>query len=217
MDQFSNLIIRNAYIPVLITASYALLVRKQLTPNLRIFSWFIFLSAIVQVTSTLLWVQSKNNLPLLHFYVATGFLCLAWFYGTVLRDFINKKVIWYIAGFFTIFTLINGIFIQGIFTFASYALTAESILIIILSLSTFMLLLSDIVKEKRMQESVSLNWINSGLFVYYSSSLLIFYFGEVITHTFSKTLNHYTWVLHFVFLTVMHGCFFIGLWKRPRN
>ncbi len=156
-------------------------------------------------------------MPLLHFYTAGGFICLAWFYKTVLNNFINARIFWSVALLFLIFTLVNSFFIQNIFTFNSNALTVESVLIIILALFTFVFFLNDIVKESGRPDIKSLNWINSGLFIYHSSDLLIFYFGATITHSFSKSLNLYTWVFHSFFSIVMYTCFFTGLWKRSRT
>ncbi|MBI1767238.1 MAG: hypothetical protein HYR67_02555 [Bacteroidetes bacterium] len=203
--------------PVLVTTAYGLFIYKRLIEELKIFSWFLFLSGFIQLVSSLLWFNRQNNLPLLHLYVAAGFVCLAWFYASVLKDFVNQKIIWGAAILFTLFTVINSLFVQNILTFNSYALTTESVLIIILSLFTFIVLLNDIVKEKRMPLIKSLNWINSGLFIYYTSSLLIFYFGDLFTRKFPVYLNQYTWVLHAFFSLVMYSCFFVGLWKRPRN
>lgn len=162
-------------------------------------------------------VAGQNNMPLLHVYVAAGFTCLAWFYKTILNRFINAKIIWSVAILFLLFTVINSLFFEDILTFNSNALTVESILIIILALFTFTFFLNDIVKETGGHDIKSLSWINSGLFIYHSSSLLIFYFGAVITHTFSKNLNLYTWIFHSFFSMVMYTCFFIGLWKRSRT
>ena len=217
MNEIVKLVNNFSPLPVLITSAYALLVYKQLTRELKVFCWFIFASGLVQLLSSLLWFQSKNNLPLLHLYVAGGFICLAWFYSSVLKNFISQKIIWGAATLFTIFTLTNSLFIQNIYTFNSHALTTESVLIIIFSLFTFIVLMNDIVKEKRIHLIKSLNWINSGLFIYYTSSLMIFYFGEIITHTFSKSMNRYTWFFHSFFSLAMYFCFFVGLWKRPRH
>jgi hypothetical protein len=217
MDEIIKLINVFSPAPALITVGYGLFIYKRLIGELKIFSWFLFLSGFIQLLSSILWFKSKNNLPLLHVYVAAGYLCLAWFYSAVLKGFIDQKIIWWSAILFISFTLVNAVFFQNIFTFASHALTVESVLVIILSLSTFIFLLNDMVKKKKMRLVKSLNWINSGLFIYYTSSLLIFYFGEVITHTFSKNLNRYTWALHTFFLMVMYFCFFVGLWQRPRN
>jgi hypothetical protein len=214
---FSETVIIASHVPILLTVVYAAIHYKKMRRELQVFSWFVFLSGITQFVSLAFWFARQNNMPILHFYVATGFICIAWFYNTVLRGFINAKIIWSVAILFLLFTVINSIFIQSVFTFNSYALTLESILIVILALFTFMFFLNDIVKETTGHDLKGLNWINSGLFVYHASNLLIFYFGAVITQTFSKNLNLYTWILHSFFSIVMYACFFIGLWKRSRT
>lgn len=216
MMSFSEIVIVVSHLPILLTVVYALIYYKQLGHELKVFSWFIFLSGIIQFISLGFWYAGKNNMPLLHVYVAAGFICLTWFYKTLLNGFINAKIIWLIAILFLLFTIINSLFIQPILTFNSYALTVESILIIILALFTFKFFLNDIVKEKSGKDIKSLNWINSGLFIYYSSSMLIFYFGSIITQSFSRNLNLYTWIFHSFFSIVMYTCFFIGLWKRSK-
>lgn len=217
MEIIINIINNYAPVPVLLVGAYTLFIFQSLVRELKIFSVFIFLSVLIQIISSFLWFKSINNLPLLHIYVAVGFVSISWFYSAILQDFINKRLIWGTAILFTAFTIINSTFFQPPYTFNSYALTVQAILIIILSLSTFLLLLNDIVKGKRMHLIGSINWINSGLFIYYTSSILIFYFGDYFTRTFPVFLNQYTWALHAVFSMLMYGCFFIGLWKRPKE
>ena len=212
----AKIIIVFSHLPILITVGYALMVYKKAGAELKTFSWFLFVSGIIQIASLVFWFLGKNNFGLLHLYVALGFICLAWFYNTVLGDFINKKIIWVGATVFLLFTCINSLFIQKTSSFNSNALTVECVLVIILSLSTYMFLLNDIVKEKRRDLIKSLNWINSGLFIYYLSSLLIFYFGDAVTRFFPAHINRYIWVLHSFFSIVMYCCFFVGLWKRPK-
>jgi hypothetical protein len=216
MDEILQSVILFSPTPVFLTAAYAVLVFKKLKGELRIFAWFVFVSAIVQAVVYVLWYYSQNNLPLYPFYIVSGYGCLAWFYGEVMKGFINPKIIWGSAIGLALFTIVNAFFFQGIFTFPSNALTAESVLVIILSLSTFSFLLEDVIKKKKAHLVKSLNWINSGLFIYYTSSLLIFYFADVLA-TSSSSINRYTWTLHTFFLIVMHSCFFVGLWKRPSN
>lgn len=217
MEDLAPVIMKFVSAPVLITAGYALFIYRKLAKELQVFSWFLFLSAIVEVASKILWFQSRNNMPLLHFYVAAGFFLLALFYQRVLNDFINKKIIRVVLIIFLTFTIINSLAIQPLTTFNSYALTLESVLIIILSLSTFILMMDDIVRKKRLNIARSLNWINSGLFIYYLSSLLIFYFGDLITLLSPSHLVKYTWVIHAFFSFIMYCCFFVGLWCRQKN
>lgn len=215
--QIAFLIIKYSFIPLLIVLVYNLFIYRKLTLELKTLSWFIFFSAVIELVSRILWLNSRNNMPLLHLYVAGGGFLLALFYQRVLDGFISKKVIGTLTVIFLVITTINSLFIQGIYTFNSYGLTVEAIIVIILSLSTYRVMLNDIVRQNRMGLTKSLNWINSGLFIYYSSSLLIFYFGEVINHFFSHEASLYSAVLHSFFAAIMYLCFFIGLWHRPAN
>jgi hypothetical protein len=201
-----------SHLPIAISALYALFIYRQLAPELKIFSFFLFFSAVVQLSALALALNRINNLPLLHIYVAAGFLLLAIFYKKILNGFIQGRLIWIITIAFLVYTILNSIFIEPVRTFNSSALTVESILIVILSLFTFIVLLNDIARERRSSLIRSINWINSGLFIYYSSSLLIFY----LTNNFSFSFNRYIWILHSFFSMVMYACFYIGLWKRQR-
>lgn len=203
-------------IPEFITTGYAIFLFRHLKNELRIFCWFIFLSCAVELIGMPFWWLHKNNLPLLHVYVATGFFCLAWFYKTALRDFINPRIILVILFLFLLFTLLNSAFIQKIFTFNSYALTVESVLVIIFSFSTLLISQDETVRDNGKEIFKSINWINSGLFIYFSSNLLLFYFGDIINKSFPVYLSQYTWLLHNFFSIIMYTCFFIALWKRPR-
>lgn len=212
----SKAIIIISHVPILLTFVYVSMIGKTLSHELKVFSYYIFFSSIIQFISLAFWFIGKNNLPLLHLYVAGGFILLAWFYNTLLNSFINPRIIWSIAILFLFFTIANTIFFQGIYKFNSNALTVESVLIIIIALFTYIFFLNDIVKESTKHDIKSLNWINAGLFIYHSSTLIIFYFGTTIVQSFSRSLNQYTWVFNSFFSIVMYFCFFVGFWKRSK-
>ncbi|MCZ8284241.1 MAG: hypothetical protein O9353_02195, partial [Bacteroidia bacterium] len=163
------------------------------------------------------WFNRMNNMPLLHAYVGFGFPMLAVFYKKVLEGFISGAVIYSVAIVFFLLSVLNSLFLQSVFTFNSYALTLKSVLLIIFSLTTYILLLNETVKEQRKSLVSTINWINSGIFMYYVSNLLIFYFSGYFSRYFSLKFNLYTWVVHSFFSMVMYTFFFIGLWKRPKN
>lgn len=217
MGTFAFYINTFSFIPTLIVALYTLLVYKTLYGPLKTFAWFIFLSGVIEFTSRILWFNSKNNMPLLHLYVAGGFIALTFFYRDILKDVIDKKITRILLFLFLSFTIINSLFIQSIFTFNSYALTVEAVIIVIFSLSTFIIMVNDLMKKNHIGLVNSINWINSGIFIYYSSSLLIFHFGHLITLFAPSSLVNYTWVLHSFFSVVMYCCFFVALWNRPRK
>lgn len=156
---------------------------------------------------------------MLHLYVNIGFGFLVWFYIRVLEGFIIPRVMWIGTIFFWVFNVIHMVLNQTFFVFNSISLTIESMLVIIMALSTYVLLLNPKVREMKQDVISSLNWINSGLFIYFASNILLFYFGELIMETFSKELSRYLWILHSVFSDIMYACFLIGLWKqsKPHN
>jgi len=209
----TEIIIIVSHIPIVISAAYALVLYKKLEPELKLFSYFLFFSFVIQITALVLALNKINNLPLLHIYVAAGFLLIVLFYMNVMNDFINPSIVAGTAMLFLVYTIINSFFFEPFFTFNSNALTVESVLVVILSLSTFIVLLNNIVRKRRSHVIKSLSWINSGLFIYYASNLIIFF----LIRNFPIVLNQYTWIFHSFFSVVMYSCFIIGFSKQTRN
>lgn len=217
LESIANFVINYSDIPAFLVGLYTIYIYRKLPGEMKYFSWFIFISFVVQIVASILFYFDENNLPVLHVYTVLGFLALIAFYNQIFDGLIKPVLLWVIAIGFTIYSILNSAFIQGITTFNSYALSVESILIITLSLTTFVFLMNDIVKEKRLAIVKSLSWINSGLFIYYASSLLVFYFGNMIIQLSYTPLLRYTWFLYALFSIIMYICFFIGLWKLPKK
>jgi hypothetical protein len=214
---YSSIIIIASHLPIFFSAVYAAMIYRQLENELKVFSWFLFASAVLQLVSLVLWWQGISNMPVLHVYVPVSFLLLAWFYHTMLHGFLQKPVIAVAAFVFVVLSVLNSVYIQPVTTFNSYALTLESVLVIILSLSAYLLLLDARIIEAKRAQLKSINRINAGLLIYYSASLLIFYFGNLITHGYSKTFNRYTWIAHSFLSVMMYTLFITGLWKRQKK
>lgn len=203
-------------VPVAIALVYTAVLYRRLGRSLKVFAVFVFVSALIQLASLGLWAAHTNNLPLVHIYVPLGFLCLAWFYSTVLGSFVDPRIIWYTAMAFVLFSVLNTAFIQPVHIFNSYALVTEAVLVIILALFTFLFFLNDTMRDTGIPDIKALTWINSGLFVYYLSSLLIYYFSNVTIFDPTAAIRKYPWVFHSFFSMVMYSCFLTGLWKRSK-
>lgn len=203
-----------AYAPLLAVVLCFAVLFRELGRSLKAFSWFVFFSGAIQFTSLYLWYRSIHNLPLSHMYAAGGFVCLVRFYQVVLDGYIRAYVIWSIAVLFVVFCIINAIFWEPLNTFNSHAWVVLSILVVILSLFTFLFLLNHSVREAGIPDWSSISWINSGLFIYFLSCFILYYFGDVITISFTLSLRKVAWVFHSFFSIVMYSCFLIGLWKR---
>lgn len=212
----AKIILVGSCLPVLVAAVYAALTFRSQGKAIKLFSVFLFLSAVMQVVSGLIWWFKINNQPLLHLYVAAGYVCLSLFYRELFRTFLNGNIMLILAAVFVLAAIGNAIYLQPLTRHCSHTLTAESVLVIIFSLFTFILLLRDISNEFGGARK-TISWINTGLFVYYASSLLIFYFSDIMARALPVYINQYTWVLHSVFSMFMYTCFIIALWKHPKN
>ncbi len=217
MEYLAVNFIEYASIPVILAAIYAGFLYHRLVTEMRILSYFIFLSAAIELVSKVMWYMKENNLRLLHLYVLLGFVLLAWFYKTILKGFIAPKLIGGVTIGFVLFTLVNSLFFQSLDTFNSVALTVQAVLMIILCVFTFLVLMNDIVREERQGLFSSLNWINSGLFLYYLSSLMVFYIGNQFIQFYTSLTNQYLWSMHSFFSMLMYVCLMVGLWKSPRR
>ncbi|OCX52144.1 hypothetical protein BEL04_11670 [Mucilaginibacter sp. PPCGB 2223] len=204
-------------IPVLLVFFFMIARYRYLENTLKVFWWFIMCSAIVQIIALVLWLLQKNNLPLLHFYVPVGFALLVWYYKMVLAKLITKRVINAVILLFVCFSIVNSIFFQGIFIFNSNALTVESILLIILSIFTFIVLLNQEMHAIPQSVKQSLSWINSGVLIYYASTLLLFYFANYCARHYSVNINTYDWLFHSAASITMYICFFVGIWKQVKE
>ena len=214
----SNAIILFTNVPILLVAIYAAMKFKRLGKELKVFALYLFLSALIQISSLVLYLFSINNMPLLHVYTSLGGVILILFYQKILTNFLSESILFWVAGLFFLFTLVDTLFFESIFNFNRYALIAQSVIVIILGLATFSLLLKE--RSYLMEESLrkSINWINSGAFIYFCSSLLLYYF---ITYMEEIGMDYVSfrklWTLHSLFMVTMYTCFFIGLWKSPKH
>lgn len=188
----------------------------RFTKELKVISWYVVLSVITQFGSQYLASQKINNMYLLHIFVPVSFVCLSFFYQKVYANFLNDKIIWSIVVLFVLFSVSNSIYWQDIKTFNSYALSVESVLLIIYSLSLFTLLLNEEVRKEKRGLLPSLRWINSGILIYYTSGLLIFYFGDFLTR-FSFEKFQISWLFHSFIYIVQFTCISIGLWKCQKK
>lgn len=212
-----QIIIIISMIPILLSGCYALFLYKRLDRNMKPFAWFLFVALTLHSISQTLWFMVVNNLWLVHIYTPLSFVMLAWFYKRLLNGFINGRIIDVVSVGFVAFSLVNTLFFQPFMTYNSNAVMMESTLLIILSLSTYLFFLNDIVKGTHKDKLSSLHWINSGIFIYNSSSLLLFYFADFLNRNLPVTFIRYTWAAHSFFSIVMYICFFIGLWKGQRK
>lgn len=91
--------------------------RNKLNHPLKYLGYLVYFSACIEVISAVLWWQERNNLPLLHILVVVEFILIGWMYQLYLHRLYNRYFIPIIILAFSIYSIINSLFIQSIYTF----------------------------------------------------------------------------------------------------
>lgn len=210
-------IITITYIVLTLVAIWCFWKYRRLPKEFRLLVFFVWMTFIVQVFSLLLAKKGINNMALSHVYAVLSFLLLLRFYRFLLRPFINTIFFSGLSVGFLLLAIVNAIFWEPLTKFNSIPLTLEAAVMIILTLSTFWLTLNDELNDHIRARLRSINWINSGIFLYFTGSLLLFYNGETIIHSIIGRWSVYTWMIHAVLFIMLHIFLLIGLWLSPKT
>lgn len=213
-----NAILLLTNVPIFIVALYSAFYYQRFGRELKIFSLFLFLSAVIQGTSVVLYLFDMNNMPFLHMYTSVGGVLLILFYRAILKKYLSERILAWLAVLFVLFSVLDSLFYEHIFSFNRYALILQSMIMLILGIATFSLLLQEKSHLENELLRKSINWINSGMFIYFCSTLILYYFDDYLEQINIDYINfRLLWILHSLFTVTMYSCFFIGLWKSPKN
>lgn len=190
----------------------ALLVRhrKKLTPPYYWLGYFLLLNIIVQASSTVLAHFYMPNLFLLHILTLGEFILLSFFFkGLITKPHFIQKYFYWIIAIISILIVTNSAFLQPITGFNSYAKSLVQLIIMIYCV-LYLYNLSDL-EDLDAPMHPSLRLVISGIFVYYSGSLIIFMFSNFIIA--SKQLIMGFWVINALLYFLFQLVILIGVWR----
>ena len=144
---------------------------SNLPKEARIFFYYLVFNGLVSITSSLLAYYHLPNMPLFHAASVIETMLLLYFFSIV---FYKKNIAGYIKVLmvlFPLFALINTLFFQNIHIFNSYTLSLQSFIVIALCFLYWWHHSND---KKLPWSSFPLNWITSGLLLYFSSAFLLY-------------------------------------------
>lgn len=187
---------------------------KSLNSSQRKLSILVLCIVIVEITSRLLWYKKVNNLPVYHFYIIIEFILIIYIYKDELSRLFPKLFFTILSVGFTVFSIVNTVFLQDINTFNSNATTLLGILVIFLSLSYFYALLKEV--KYSALEINPMFWINAGFLIYFSSNLILFFINNNMFQG-STEASYLVWGLHAIVNIVLTIFYTIALWVSPKK
>lgn len=205
-----NIFRKTSLFGALIPFSISLLRFRQIPRRFKLIIVFTLISAIGELTATVLvLLRTGNTLPGLHIYTLAEGVILLLFYSQLLLKKIRPAFFWIIIVLFSLFTILNSIFLQSIFEINSNARTVEALLILGCAILSYFYLFEseDIAIPKQ-----ALLWINSAIFLYFSISLFFFIFGNYFMQNYPMSVNKLIWDMHKVFHLIFQIILARGIW-----
>lgn len=174
----------------------------------RFLRYYLLWALLIQIAAKVLYLQSMNNLPLLHLYTLLEFILLSLFYADILQlERSGRRSFQYFVLGISFLIILNSIFLQPLTRFNSNVKTLTQILYIGYAVYYFFRVQSN--EENGF--SPIFNLFNSGILVYYAASLFIFMFSNVFLDLQGR--RQFFWVLNSGLYLVFQLLILYGLWK----
>ncbi|TSE06412.1 hypothetical protein [Aquimarina algiphila] len=187
---------------------------KILNKTQIVLFYLLLIIILVEIISLFFWYKKINNLPIYHLYTIIEFAIISKIYAEELKSIFSKNFFLVLVLMFAVFSVLNTLFFQNIFTFNSNAITVSGLIVIFFALSYFYALLKEV--KYRTLESNPMFWINSGFLIYFSSNLILFYMNNTLFKGVTEA-SLILWGLHAIVNIVLTIFYTIALWVNPKK
>lgn len=182
---------------------------RRLDASLKTILFFLFATIVLNTTAIIMSAHFISNLTVFHIYTIFEFAFISWFYKLQFKGWLSK-IIPYSIVVFTVLCIVNLFFIQNKIEFNTYTRSLGAIVFIGYSLLLFNKQSADDDDQKWADKS--LNWINSGILIYYASCFFTFIFSNYLLGA-SAIVNHIVWCVVDTVLLLEYILFGIGFYK----
>jgi hypothetical protein len=185
------------------------LIKKTYRQNcLRVIFFYLIFSGLSDVAERIVGSYHINNLPLLHVYTVLEFLFIIYFLQVALKNRAISKLIWALMIVFPVFCVLDLVFLQSIYQFNSYPRPVAALIII--GFCIYYFFSRGGADNPKPWINEPLNWIMTGLLVYFGSSLLHFAFLNVLYEHASLQVNYIFGTIHATLVMLMYLLFTAG-------
>ncbi|MEN0004592.1 MAG: hypothetical protein AAF798_10620 [Bacteroidota bacterium] len=202
----TDLVLYSGILPALV----GLFNTRQLRNNQKAILLLVLLSIATEVA--VYWIAYNSGLHNIVFYLFTiaEFTLLAYVFTQNWERNDKTKVAWIAIIFFTLFVLLDMLYLSGIEQFNSYSTSVEALLLIGFALSFFYITLREL--KIKYLEREPLFWISTGVLLYFASSLFIFLFTNTVNASMEALFI--IWGIHGIFRILLNIFYSIALWIR---
>lgn len=146
-----------------------LVLYRNFPKEIKMVFYFVTLGAITEISARLfMHYVMKNAMPIGHVYFPLSVLIVGLFYLQILKGFVKPVYVLSLVILFEIYSIVNTVFIQSIFEYASLVGSIGSLLIFMMAVTYFIKVMVESKITNLLKEP--LIWINTGFLLYYTSN-----------------------------------------------
>ncbi len=198
---------------ILLPLLIAMIKLKLLPREARRLFVYLVVDAMVSVTSSVLARYNVPNTPLYHLATIVQTVLILYFFYLVLQKKAVSVFVKWAMFLFPVTGIANSIWLQPMLEFNSYTLSLQSLMIILCSFFYWWHQEDD---AELKWAAIPLNWIVSGLLLYFSSSFLLFTFSNAALTYLSVENFALMWNVHAALSIIMYVLMSIGFSKYER-
>jgi hypothetical protein len=196
---------------ILVPIGIAIKKYRTIPPEIKVLFYSLVVSVALYVTSTLLATNHISNTFVIHADTIIESLFLSRFYYIISHRPVVRQWIRWLAILFPLFCCINILFLQDLYHHNTYSRPLEAIIFISLSMNYWWHTGNSEAADSWV--NMPLNWIISGLLLYFSGALFLFVFSNFLAYRYSTAVNLLAWNMHATLLIIMYLLFAIGFIK----
>lgn len=176
---------------------------KKLTTPFRLLVALILITIISEVSSRFFAYRIRNSSPPYHFYAPIQLLLYAAIYFRLLKNARTKTFILYGTPVLVIFSMLNSIFLQDLYTFPSNSIITISFMLIVLSLLYFREMLQYPLQISLVRQSTF--WFNCAVLVFFCTTFFIYCFYNyfLIYHIKTKLISTINYIMTIAYYSVL--------------
>lgn len=198
---------RYAYLLVLtFCLGVALSQRGYLDGNFRWLFWLVVVTWVVDVAGTLL-RNTINNHPLYHVFQPVEYGLFAMYYFHTLRHPVVRKLIQLSIGLMVVFSIINALFFQSIWTQNSHSFMLEATLLLVWSGVYFFQLYTNFIPQKLWE--LPEFWVSTGILFFYAGSFFQMGLHRYIVQV-DEALARKLWVINLLLNILLYSLITVG-------
>ena len=201
---------------MVVVAGVSGLVRLRHLPHyLRYLAVLTLFELPLEILGFGLLLAGRNNLFLMPIYTVGELALLAFLYQKTLQSEGFSKVIPWVVGGFTLYTLVDSIWGPGLSWFRPGQQVVQSLIVLAMVACYFRKLLNEL--RVTALEREPMFWVSTGLVIYFLGYLQIALFSNYLLRHYSAQFNRNVWAVQILLAIVLHSCYSLALWIRPKR